>query len=287
MLSCLPARCTLLVFTLALLGAGPAKLAAQQAGPAASTPGKHTAGELPGEAYTETIPGTLVGVDMIPVPAGEVEIATEAGPVRQEVGPFWMSRVEVPWDVFDVFVFGLDVSNGADEDDLDAMSRPSKPYLLPGANFGHQGRPAIGMSHLAADVFARWLSWVTGKNYRLPTEAEWEYACRANAAEPRDDLGDYAWYWENADDKTQPGGTRKPNAFGLYDMLGNVAEWVEGIDSEPVAKGGSFDDDAEDVHCGARKKETPAWTMSDPQLPKSIWWLTDAPFVGFRIVREP
>jgi formylglycine-generating enzyme required for sulfatase activity len=277
----------LLVSVFALLGASAGGLAAQRPTTAASAAQEHTAGELPGEPYTRTIPGTLVGLDMIPIPAGEVEVATAEGTVRESVGPFWMSRLEVPWDVFDVFVFGLDVSDDADEDDLDALSRPSKPYLLPGANFGHQGRPAVGMSHLAADVFTGWLSSVTGENYRLPTEAEWEYACRANAPEPREDLADHAWYWENADDKTQPGGTRQANAFGLYDMLGNAAEWVEGIDGEPVVKGGSFDDDAEDVHCGARQQETPAWTMSDPQLPKSIWWLTDAPFVGFRVVREP
>jgi formylglycine-generating enzyme required for sulfatase activity len=240
------------------------------------------------EAYVEAIPGTVVRFDMVPVPAGTTTLNTPQGPQTVAVGPFWMSRIEVPWEVFDVFVFGLDqAASEAAEDDIDAMSRPSKPYVLPGANFGHQGRPAIGISYFSADVFTRWLSSVTGRRYRLATEAEWEYACRANAPEPKADLADYAWFWDNADEKTQPGARRKPNAFGLHDMLGNVAEWVEGADGEPVVKGGSFDDDAEDVHCGARKQQTSAWQMSDPQLPKSMWWLTDAPFVGFRLVREP
>jgi formylglycine-generating enzyme required for sulfatase activity len=143
------------------------------------------------------------------------------------------------------------------------------------------------MTYRGAEHFARWLSVKTGKKYRLPTEAEWEHACRADAPAPTADLKEHAWYWENSDDRTHAGGSRKANAFGLADLLGNVAEWVAGADGEPVAKGGSFQDEAEDVHCGARRKQTPAWNATDPQLPKSRWWLPDAPFVGFRLVREP
>ena len=124
--------------------------------------------------------------------------------------------------------------------------------------------------------------------YRLPTEAEWEHACRAGAAEPAGAaLAEHAWFWENSDARTHAPGTRRPNAFGARDMLGNVAEWVVGADGDPVVKGGSFDDDAEDVSCAARRKQTEAWNMTDPQLPKSRWWLADASFVGFRLVREP
>jgi formylglycine-generating enzyme required for sulfatase activity len=264
----------------------------------ALAPALHAQGAAPGavqdpraaavlEAYTETIPNTTVRFEMVPIPAGTVTVATPEGPRTVAVGPLWMSRLEVPWDVFDVFLLGLDGDGEPEPDDIDALSRPSKPYVLPGANFGRQGRPAIGISHFSADVFTRWLSSVTGRTYRLATEAEWEYACRAGTPAPGAALADHAWFWDNADERTQPGGRRRPNAFGLHDMLGNVAEWVEGIDGEPVVKGGSWQDDSEDVHCGARRAQTPAWTMSDPQLPKSMWWLTDAPFVGFRIVREP
>jgi formylglycine-generating enzyme required for sulfatase activity len=241
----------------------------------------------PVEAYTEVISGTTVGIEMVAVPAGRLK--PTGGGEEVPVGPFWLSRTEVLWDAYDVWVFGMDqggqVASGKGED---AVSRPSKPYLLPGQSFGHAGRPALAMTFHGAEQFARWLSEKTGRKYRLPTEAEWEHACRAGAAEPAGSaLAEVAWYWDNADEKTHAPATRKPNAFGIADMLGNVAEWVPGADGTPVVKGGSFDDEAEDVGCGARRKQTAAWNATDPQLPKSRWWLPDAPFVGFRLLREP
>jgi formylglycine-generating enzyme required for sulfatase activity len=240
----------------------------------------------PPEAYTEKISGTTVSFEMAPVPAGRVKLATGA---ELAVGPFWIGRTEVLWDAYDVWVFGMDVGgqvgSGKGED---AVSRPSKPYLLPGESFGHAGRPALAMTYQGAEQFARWLSEKTGKKYRLPTEAEWEHACRAGAAEPTGaELARFAWYWENAGERTHAPATREPNAFGVADMLGNVGEWVAGADGDPVVKGGSFDDEAQDVSCAARRKQTPAWNATDPQLPKSRWWLPDAPFVGFRLLREP
>ena len=148
------------------------------------------------------------------------------------------------------------------------------------------------MTYHAAEQYCHWLSAKTGKRYRLPTEAEWEYACRAgmsgrsSASHPPSDLSKYAWTWENADDKTHPVATREPNAWGLDDMLGNVAEWCLGTDRKPVVRGGSYNDRAANVTCSARQLPTPAWDATDPQNPKSQWWLADAPFVGFRIVRE-
>ena len=239
------------------------------------------------EAYTETISGTTVSLEMVPVPAGRVTLSTTGEEVA--VGPFWMGRTEVLWDAYDVWVFGMDqggqVPTGKGED---AVSRPSKPYLLPGQSFGHAGRPAIALTFHGAEQFARWLSEKTGKRYRLPTEAEWEYACRAGAGEPTGAaLAEHAWFWDNSEERTHAPATRRPNAFGLADMLGNVAEWVPGSDGDPVIKGGSWDDEAEDVTCAARRKQTVAWNATDPQLPKSRWWLPDAPFLGFRLVREP
>jgi formylglycine-generating enzyme required for sulfatase activity len=261
-----------------------ASATAQRAAPRSSSATAHSAAAAP---YTETIPGTVVTFEMIPVPGGAVELRTAHGTRVEDVAPFWMGKVEVTWDILDIFIFGLDRGpDGAATVD-DADSRPSKPYIIPGRNFGHQGRPALAMTHLTATAFAGWLSAKTGKNYRLPTEAEWEFACRAGGPDAPPDLTAHAWFWENADDRTHPGARLAPNAFGLHDMLGNVAEWVDGHDGEPVIKGGAFTDDPEDVHCAARRRQTPAWNATDPQLPKSLFWLPDAPFAGFRLLREP
>jgi formylglycine-generating enzyme required for sulfatase activity len=230
--------------------------------------------------YAEGIAGTLVSVEMMPVPGGWVQMAGG----RVEVAPFWMSRTEVTWDAYDVFVYRLDRRDTAA---ADAVSRPSRPYVLPGDHFGHRGHPALAMTYHAAAAFAAWLSAKTGRRYRLPTEAEWELACR-HAGGPADSTGlaARAWHWDNARDRTHPVGGLAPNALGLHDLLGNVAEWVAGADGGPVAKGGAFTDEAAEVACGASKRQTPAWNASDPQLPKSRWWLADAPFIGFRLVRE-
>ena len=122
------------------------------------------------------------------------------------------------------------------------------------------------------------------------------------------ELDKYAWYKNNSNGKFQKSGQKLPNAFGLYDMLGNVTEWtldhyddknLEKIPentTDPAAvfnrarypktlKGGSFMDDAIALRCANRFQSEPAWNKRDPQIPKSKWWLTEAGFVGFRIVR--
>ena len=224
---------------------------------------------------------------MVPIPAGSVTLETPDGPEKMSVGPLWISKTEVPWEIYDVFVYGLE--GGTNEDvSEDAVSRPSKPYVLPGEDFGHQGYPALGATYEAANNFTQWLSLKTDRNYRLATGPEWMYVCAAGQTEEQ--LDDYAWHEGNANQQTHPVGSSEPDRMGVQDMLGNVAEWTTPADpeaSEPVVRGGSYQDAVEDVHCGATKSKTPAWQATDPQLPRSESWLSDAPFVGFRLVRVP
>jgi formylglycine-generating enzyme required for sulfatase activity len=260
-------------------------------------------------------------------PPSEAKRKDDEGPVHAvKIGPFWMGKYEVTWDEFDQFCFSLDLKKKAREGvDLkkqpatetaaDAVTRPTPPYADMTFGFGHKNQPAICMTHHAAMEYCRWLSAKTGKEYRLPTEAEWEYACRAGTktaysfGDDPEKLGDYAWYVDNAE-KPMPIGKKKPNPWGLYDMHGNVAEWcldhyVADIYSkftknQPelspvvlptakeypyVARGGSWEDDGDRLRSAARLESNLDFSMRDPQRPQSIWWHTDAQIIGFRVVR--
>lgn len=238
------------------------------------------------KAYTDTIPGTLITFDMVPVPGGTLTLETPEGPETVEIKPFWISRTETTWDEFDVYAFidKEEVVNG------EIIIRPSKPYGAPDRGFGHKGYAALSMSYGVAATYAQWLGLKVDEPYRIPSEAEWEFACRAGAeVDPGADkstLAEKAWYWDNAFSSTHPVGKLAPNAWGIHDMLGNALEWCVGLDGEPVGCGGHYDSKAEDVACSARLEQTPAWQETDPQIPKSIFWLTDATFIGFRIMRE-
>jgi formylglycine-generating enzyme required for sulfatase activity len=240
---------------------------------------------------TDEIPGSTVSIEMVAIPAGEFK------PTKGDAGKIkllYMSKTEITWDAYNIFAYRLDMSEKDKAADVDAKSRPSHPYGDATHGFGNHNYPAIHITRNAAEHFCQWLSKKTGKTYRLPTEAEWEYACTCGGTEKApegDALDKVAWYWDNSDDKTHPVGKKQPNAWGLYDMLGNVAEYVtipgEAADAKPTAAGGSYDDKPEDISCAARKTQDPTWNSTDPQNPKSKWWLSDGPFVGFRIVREP
>jgi formylglycine-generating enzyme required for sulfatase activity len=217
---------------------------------------------------------------------------------------FWMQSHEVTWDEYRLFMFASQGGETTSKDEVvDAVSRPTKPYVEMSFGMGINGFPAISMTQHAANKYAEWLSARTGEFYRLPTEAEWEYACRAGGTGVPGKLDDVAWYAANSGGKYQQVAKKKPNAWGLYDMLGNVMEWtldqyapykpgeqvnpwVRATQPYPNAvRGGSWNDPAGSVTCTARVPSDASWKQQDPQLPKSIWYMTDAQWLGFRLVR--
>lgn len=242
-----------------------------------------------------TVPGTAVGYEMVQIPAGKVRVIGDDGQeTTVEVGPFWIGKTELPWEMYDIYVFNLD-EQGVNEA-ADAVSRPSRPYIPPDRGFGHAGYPAISMTTQGATKFCEWLSAKTGRKYRLPTVAEWRYAALAGSdgqyafGDPAH-IDDYAWTENNSPEKTQPIGQKKPNAFGLLDVHGNVMEWCRTMDSKGdgegfVACGGSFYSTPEDSTAFSAAEQDWSWQMTDPQIPKSPWWMSDASWVGMRILCE-
>lgn len=282
------------------------------------------------ESYVETIKGTEANLPMVFIKGGSFEMGSpkseegrfkEEGPTHEvEVASFWMGQYEVSWDLYNLFVSReldvnqIDKSNALEVNhNVDAVSGATTPYVEMSFGMGVEGYPAICMTQLAAVKFCEWLSAMTGHFYRLPTEAEWEYACRAGSAtaysfgDNQNDLEAYAWYDQNSNESYQKIGTKKPNSWGLYDMHGNVAEWTldqydpkayvkrKSITVNPlekgtavypkVVRGGSWMDKSEQLRSAARLASSKSWKRRDPQMPKSKWWHTDAPFVGFRVVR--
>ena len=137
------------------------------------------------KTYKITIPNTTVSYDMIEVPAGDFEMGSTGKPDEQpvhkvSVPAFWMQAHEVTWDEYRLFMFANQAGEVAHKDEtVDAVSRPTRPYVEMSFGMGINGFPAISMTQHAANKYAEWLSAKTGEFYRLPTEAEWEYACRA------------------------------------------------------------------------------------------------------------
>ncbi|NUL82239.1 MAG: SUMF1/EgtB/PvdO family nonheme iron enzyme [Armatimonadetes bacterium] len=253
-------------------------------------------GEPPAmKPYTESIQGTLVRIEMVPIPGGKLIVPDPDSPTKEReisIKPFYMAKFELLWDVFDIWAYRLDQTEEERIQGVDAVTRPSKPYGAPDRGFGHQGYPAISMSHFAADMFCRWLSRKTGKKYRLPSEHEWMYAAIAGAPPSRkpfepSELKKIAWYWENSDDKTHLAGKKEPNKWGLYDMFGNAGEWCTDEEGVGILKGGSYLSDAEQLNIVYGQRFEKSWQSTDPQNPKSKWWYSDGPFCGFRIICEP
>jgi len=259
------ARCVRAVLLIALSTS--ALLAQPAAAPGTAT---DPAGQQAYETRTVRVPGTTVSFELarVETPAPD---ADPSGPTHA----IWVLTTEVPWELYDVFVYRLDQPEG---EPADAIARPSKPYVPPDRGFGHQGYPAMGMTRTAAEGFCAWLSAKSGIAFRLPTADEW--TAFASPADP------HAWTVENAGHTTHPVARQPANQNGLHDTLGNVAEWVMTDGRRPVAMGGSYRDPATDCTPSSTQQQERSWNASDPQIPKSQWWLADCSWVGFRFVTE-
>jgi formylglycine-generating enzyme required for sulfatase activity len=298
------------------------------------------------------IPG---GEFLMGSPAAEAIRNSDEGPqVQIRVAPFWIGKCEVTWAEYQAYMKMYDVfkklqrlaaapvepgGTAADTEarrlierhawngkleaawDVDAVTTATPLY---DASFTYgagdkPNQPAVTMTQFAARQYTKWLSGITGRGYRLPTEAEWEYAARAGAAtaysfgDDPSQLGEHGWFDDNGGYQTHPVGTKKPNAWGVYDVHGNVAEWtLDQYDAHAysqlgkgpvdageavrwptklyprVIRGGSWLDLAASCRSAARhKSEEDEWKLADPNLPLSPWWYTEEPAtgVGMRIIR--
>lgn len=279
--------------------------------------------QTPSQSYRQSLPGSDINFEMVAIPSGTFIMGSTEGPEDENpahpvhLSAFWMSAHEITWQLYELFLYkdfeARDLNNQLPPD-LDAMTRPTRPYIDMTFGMGKINKPALGMTQYNAIQFCKWLYLKTGEFYRLPTEAEWEYACRAESTtnysfgDEVELLEEYAWFATNSRGTSQLIGTKKPNAWGLYDMHGNVAEWTydqyhpefykqhkDGTVKNPVnppeklypisVRGGSYLDTPDQLRSAARMASDPYWKQLDPQIPKSNWWFTDAPFVGIRLVR--
>ena len=290
--------------------------------------------------YTVAIPGTQVKYSMQPIPAGVVRVGSpgrEADRSKSEgpqfevsVQPFWMGQYEVSWGEYMKYMAMHDIFKdfethkmrlSLDDHKADVITAPSNLYdpSFTFVNGDEPDLPAVSMSQYAAKQYTKWLSLLTERFYRLPSEAEWEHACRAGTTsayyfgDDASKLVQHGWFYDNANDSTHPVGKKLPNPWGLYDMHGNVSEWVfdemlkngykqfggKKLTMEEaivwpkklyprVCRGGNWDQDAKDCRSAARLGSSDDdWRAEDPNFPLSPWWFTSghALGLGMRIVR--
>jgi formylglycine-generating enzyme required for sulfatase activity len=159
-------------------------------------------------AATDFILKMLLKIEWIKIPAGKFQMGSKKES-HVSLDSFYLSKTLVTFSQYDIF---CEETNRDKPDDR---------------GWGRGNRPVINVSWDDANDFCKWLSGKIGENVHLPTEAQWEYACRAGTTGDRyGKLDEIAWYRKNSNRKTQPVAQKKPNAYGLYDMLGNVWEWI-------------------------------------------------------------
>jgi formylglycine-generating enzyme required for sulfatase activity len=272
------------------------------------------------KTYEISVPGTAIKFKMVAVPGGSFTMGsppagndreTDEGPQKKVlVSAFWIGEHEVTFAAWDAFFRNMEIPQTKNIS-VDAISRPTPQYIDLTWGMGREANnPTNSMSQQAALMYCKWLYEKTGVFYRLPTEAEWEYACKGGKENfPMDarTLSQYGYFNGNSGGKYHLVKSLKPNAWGLYDMLGNLSEWTldqydaallqnlaSGVKDPVIApaskypkvvKGGSYLDASKELRCSNRIPSEPAWNKRDPQVPKSKWWLTDGMGIGFRIVR--
>ncbi|HWA32602.1 MAG TPA: SUMF1/EgtB/PvdO family nonheme iron enzyme [Cyclobacteriaceae bacterium] len=261
------------------------------------------------KTYDQKITGSEVSFKMIAVPGGKFKIGgaekDEAPQKEIDLSPFWMSEHEVTFAEWDLYFKDNTLPQSKN---IDGVTRATPQYIDLTWGMGRaDNQPANSMSQAAAVMYCKWLYSKTGFFYRLPTEAEWEYACKAGSNTTPDikAIAEAGWSKENSGAKFHPVKEKKPNAWGFYDMLGNLSEWtIDQYDAgyyqkvaskDPITtpgpkyprtvRGGSYLDPATELRCPNRIPSDSKWNQRDPQIPKSRWWLTDGMFVGIRLVR--
>ncbi len=220
------------------------------------------------------------------------EMVLIAGDPNQGIAPFYAQTTEVTWEMFRAWSYCTDLEDPSYAAKMkEELLRPTPCYEDASRGHGFEGTAVLGVSRRNAEAFCKHVSELTGRPYRLWTDAEWRYVAEATGGVPEDPLA-VAWLDGNCREDewgakmTMPVGTKPANKFGLHDFWGNVAEWV--MDDEAFIRGGSYLVTKDELKLDWRETESQdIWNETYPNLPKSLWWYRDRFDMGFRLVCDP